>query len=271
MRKKWALSLFGLIIVAVYLFPIYWMVATSLKPTSAIFSDINIIPAQITLESYQNILTQNYPFLTYMKNSLIISVGVTVGNLLLGAPAAYALARTRITGYVWLIMFILIVQMFPSNMLALPLYTIFSKLGLINSLFGVILADMTLTLPFVILILRTSYLNIPVDLEDAASIDGCGKWRAFYSIILPLVRPGLLTCAAFSFILSWGEFLYALTFLKQNDMWTITLGMRQFVGQFGTNWGSMMALSALSSLPIIIIFMATQKYIAGGLSSGAVK
>ncbi|MFZ4453655.1 carbohydrate ABC transporter permease [Salibacterium aidingense] len=270
-NKKWGLSILGFLIVTIFLFPMYWMILSSLRPSGELLGNTNIIPKDISFQSYINIFHRDYPLFMYFKNSLIIALGATLGNLILGAPAAYVLARKKIYGLVVLILFILVIQMFPSNMLALPLYTMFIQFNLLNSYIGIIIANMTLSLPFVILILRTYYLYIPSDLEEAALLDGCSKWRAFYSIILPLVKPGLFTCAAFSFVLAWGEFLYALTFLKDNNLWTITLGMREFTGQFGTRWGDLMAISVVSSLPVVIIFIITQRYIVGGITAGTGK
>lgn len=271
-KRKWHWTLVGLLIVLVFLFPIYWMVITSLKTSAEIFGSPTLFPKEINFNAYVKLFTQNQiDVLNYFKNSMIISTGTMLGAVMLGAPAAYAIARKKMKGVTLFLLFILVTQMFPSNMLALPLYTMFSNMGLLNSYMGVIIADLTLTLPFVILILRTYFLTIPSELEDAAAIDGCTRWGAFLRIILPLARPGLLTCASFSFLLSWGEFLYALTMLKDNGMWTITLGMRQFVGQFGTNWTELMALSSISALPIILIFIATQRYIVSGITAGATK
>lgn len=271
-KRKWLWSLAGLLIVITFLFPIYWMVTTSLKPSAEIFGTPTIFPKEINLDAYNKLFTQSeIDVFNYFKNSMIISVGAMIGAVALATPAAYAIARKKMKGITLFLLFVLVTQMFPSNMLALPLYTMFANMGLLNTYLGVIIADMTLSLPFVILILRTFFLTIPAELEDAAAIDGCSRWGTFLRIILPLARPGLLTCASFSFLLAWGEFLYALTMLKDNQMWTITLGMRQFVGQFGTNWTELMALSAVSTLPIILIFIATQRYIISGITAGATK
>ncbi|WP_174614664.1 carbohydrate ABC transporter permease [Virgibacillus ihumii] len=271
-RKKWILSCIGLLIVLTFLFPIYWMVISSLKSTSEIFGDPTLIPKDITFDAYSRLFAQNdINVFIYFKNSMIISLGAMIGTLILGTPAAYAIARKKMKGITLFLLFVLVTQMFPSNMLALPLYTMFAKMNLLNTYLGVIIANMTLSLPFVILVLRTYFLTIPKDLEDAATIDGCSRWGAFVRIILPLAKPGVLTCASFSFLLAWGEFLYSLTMLKQSEMWPITLGMRQFVGQFGTNWAELMALSAISTLPIILIFIFTQRYIVSGITAGSTK
>lgn len=272
MAKKWILSFIGFFIVLTFLFPIYWMIISSIKPIGDIFGDSSIIPKRITLEAYINIFTQkDIKVLSYFKNSLIISLGAMIGTLCLATPAAYAIARKKIKGITIFLLFVLITQMFPSNMLALPLYSMFANMGLLNTYTGVIIANMTLSIPFAILVMRTYFLMIPNALEEAAAIDGCTRWGAFFKIILPLAKPGIFTAAAFSFLLAWGEFLYSLTMLKNNDLWPVTLGMRQFVGQFSTNWSELMALSVVSSLPIIIIFIFTQRYIVSGITAGSIK
>ncbi|WP_234448049.1 carbohydrate ABC transporter permease [Virgibacillus salexigens] len=270
--KKWLFSIVGFLIVAVFLFPIYWMVISSLKPMSEIFGESTLFPKNVTFEAYRNIfIGSDLAIFRHFFNSLIISFGTMIGTICLAAPAAYAIARKNLKGITLFLLFILITQMFPSNMLALPLYTMFAKIGLLNSYLGVIIANMTLSLPFVILIMRTHFLTLPKALEEAAIIDGCSRWGAFLRIILPLAKSGILTCAAFSFLLAWGEFLYSLTMLSDNSKWPITLAMRQFVGQFGTNWGELMALSAVSTLPIIIIFIFTQRHIISGIADGSTK
>jgi len=272
MTKKWLYSFIGIFLVLSFLFPIYWMFISSIKPVADIFGDSSIIPKRITFEAYVNIFTQqDVKILSHFKNSLIISFGAMFGTLCLATPAAYAIARKKIKGITLFLLFVLITQMFPSNMLALPLYSIFANMGLLNSYLGVIIANMTLSIPFAILVLRTYFLMIPNTLEEAAAIDGCSRWGTFFKIILPLAKPGVYTAAAFSFLLAWGEFLYSLTMLKDNDKWPVTLGMRQFVGQFSTNWSELMALSVLSSLPIIIIFIFTQRYIVSGITAGSTK
>lgn len=269
--KKYALCAVGILLVAVFLFPIYWMVVSSLKGSGEIFSATpSLFPRSLYLDHYRA-LFQNADFFMYIKNSGIISFFSMVGAILLSAPLSYALARKPMRGFGAILFILIIIQMVPGNSMALPLYAMFSRWGITNSYLGVVLANITSSLPFVALVLRTSFLGIPGVLEDAARIDGCSAWGTFLRIILPLTRPALVTCAAFGFIFAWGEFIFALVLLPDKAYWPITMGMRTFIGQHGTDWGGLMATATLSSLPVILIFMLTQKHIVGGITAGSVK
>lgn len=269
--KRYGLCVAGILIVAVFLFPIYWMVVSSLKSSGEIFSATpSLIPQSLYLDNYFS-LFRNSDFIMYIKNSVIISVFSMVGAIILSAPLSYALARKNMKGFGVILFILIIIQMVPGNSMALPLYAMFSKWGITNSYVGVVLANITSSLPFIALVLRTSFLGIPQVLEDAARIDGCSAWGTFLKIILPLTRPALVTCAAFGFIFAWGEFIFALVLLPEKNYWPITMGMRTFIGQHGTDWGGLMATATLSSLPVILIFMLTQKHIVGGITAGSVK
>ncbi|WP_077533329.1 carbohydrate ABC transporter permease [Massiliimalia massiliensis] len=264
-------SLLGLIIILIFLFPIYWMLISSFKTSAEIFANPpTFFPKDFYLGNY-SVLFKDIEFLNYFKNSAIIAVFAMAGSILLAAPISYALARKNLKGAGIALFLLIIIQMVPSNSIALPLYAMFSKWGLTNSFAGVIVANITSSLPFIALVLRTSFLAIPQGLEDAAYIDGCSNWKTFFRIVLPLTLPALVTCAAFSFIFAWGEFIYALVLLPDREYWTITVGMRTFIGQHGTKWGNLMATATVSSLPVIIIFILTQKHIVGGITAGSVK
>ena len=269
--KKYVLCAAGLLLVAVFLFPIYWMIVSSLKGSGEIFSaSPSLIPRSLYLDNYRA-LFQNADFFMYLKNSAVIRILSMIGAILLSAPLSYALARKSMKGFGAILFILIIIQMVPGNSMALPLYAMFSRWGITNSYLGVVLANITSSLPFVALVLRTSFLGIPRVLEDAARIDGCSAWGTFLRIILPLTRPALVTCAAFGFIFAWGEFIFALVLLPDKAYWPITMGMRTFIGQHGTDWGGLMATATLSSLPVILIFMLTQKHIVGGITAGSVK
>lgn len=264
-------TIIGLLIVLVFLFPIYWMLVSSFKTSSEIFANPpTLFPQEFYLGNY-SVLFRDAEFLNYFKNSGIIAVFAMLLSIVLAAPISYALARKQLKGAGIMLFLIIIIQMVPSNSIVLPLYAMFSRWGLTNSFVGVIVANVTSSLPFIALVLRTSFLGIPQGLEDAAYIDGCSNWKTFFRIILPLTMPALVTCAAFSFIFAWGEFVYALVLLPDKEYWTITVGMRTFIGQHGTKWGSLMATAAFSSLPVLIIFILTQKHIVGGITAGSVK
>ena len=195
--KSMIRSILGIVFVLVFLFPIYWMIISSLKSSGEIFKvPPSFVPENIYFENYLA-LFRNRDFFNYLKNSTIISVFSMIGAIILAAPMAYALARKRVKGLDALLFFIIIIQMVPGNSMALPLYGMFSKWHITNSYFGIIIANITSSLPFIVLVLRTSFLDISQALEDAARIDGCSAWGTFLKIIMPLTRPALVTCAAF--------------------------------------------------------------------------
>lgn len=264
-------SLAGLAIVCIFLFPVYWMIVSSLKTSTEIFSKPpTLIPREWFWGNYTSLFS-NRDFLVYLKNSCVIAVCSMLCSVLLATPCAYALARKKLRGAGFFLMVIIIIQMVPSNSVALPLYAMFSKLKLTGSYVGIVLANITVSLPFSVLVLRTSFLAVPGGLEDAAFIDGCSAWGAFFRVILPLTTPALLTCATFGFVFAWGEFIYALVLLPDKTFWPLTVGMRTFIGQHGTDWGGLMATAAISSLPILVIFALTQKHIVSGIAAGSVK
>lgn len=273
-KKKYGhifLCITGVLIVAVFLFPIYWMIISSLKSSGEIFKiPPSLIPETLYTDNYRA-LFRNPDFFNYIKNSTVISVFSMLGAIILAAPFSYALARKKVKGVGILLFAVIIIQMVPGNSVALPLYAMFSKWHLTNSYVGVVIANITSSLPFIALVLRTSFLNISEAMEEAARIDGCSAWGTFFKIIMPLTKPALVTCAAFGFIFAWGEFIFALVMLPDKAYWPITVGMRTFIGQHGTDWGGLMATATLSSLPVIFIFILTQRHIVGGITAGSVK
>jgi multiple sugar transport system permease protein len=191
-------------------------------------------------------------------------------TLVLAVPGAYALARMKLRGGSLVLLLLLVSQLLPSIVIAGPLFMSFSRIGLLNSHLGLILADTTITLPFSVIILRPFFLSVPGELEAAARVDGCTELGALWRIILPYVRPGLITVAAFSFLIAWGEFVFALA-LNTNQNQPVTVALNKFIGQYGVQWNNLMAVSTVASLPIITIFASLQRFIVGGLTTGAVK
>ncbi len=266
------LTAVGLFCTVIMIFPLYWVVASSLKNTTELFrTPPTLFPMQIDWTPYIANFIQNQDMLHYMGNSLQIAVGTMLLSLVLAAPIAYALARLPIRGKNIFLFIFLVAQMFPSIMLALPLFVMFTRIGLVNSQLAVILAVTTRTLPFAALILRPFFLTLPRELEDAAFIDGCTLWSAFYRIILPLSRPGMLTVAALTFLMGWSDFLFPLTLISDDTKRPLTLGLYKFISEYGSRWNDLMAVSVVAAIPIILVFIFAQKYITSGLVAGAVK
>ncbi len=269
----------GLIVTVIYLIPLFWMVSTSLKPTEQIFqTPPAIFPTSIQVDSYRQILglPTNRPeiyinALLYLKNSLIIATVTTILTLVLAVPAAYAVSRFRFRGRSGFLLFLLVAQMLPSVLLVIPLFVMFKYLDIINQYASVIIADTALALPFAIIILRTSFLQIPTEIEEAAWIDGGSRLQVLWQIILPLIRAGLVAVGVFSFLISWGEFVFALSFLQNQQLQPISIGVFQFVGMYKTQWDSMMAFSTLVAIPAVVAFLLLQRQFINGMTSGAMK
>jgi multiple sugar transport system permease protein len=185
--------------------------------------------------------------------------------------AAYVLARRHVRGVSLALLLLLVTQLLPGIAVATPLFVIFRRLDLLNSYLGIILADATLTVPFAILVLRPFFLRVPRDLESAALVDGCRPLGAFIRVVLPISRPGVVTVAALAFLLSWGEFLFALSLTTTNDIEPLTVALATFSSSTGTPWNQVMAVATVVAVPIVAAFVVLQRYIVGGLTIGSVK
>lgn len=260
------------LLVAVYLFPVYWMVATSLKAQRAIFAiPPQFVPWPPTFASYQEAVLNSPVVARSLLNSTIIGIGTTALTLLLAVPAAYALARLRLRFTVAIALVLLISQMLPSINIALPLFVLFSGVGLVNSYPALIVANATATVPFAIVVLRPFFLTVPGEVVEASRVDGSTRFGAFWRIALPLALPGLVTVAALTFLMAWGEFVFGLTLATTEEMQPVTVALNQIITQFGTRWNDLMAVSTVVAIPIVIFFVLLQRYIVGGLTAGSLK
>lgn len=275
-KKEILMNVIGIVLTAIFLFPLYWMVVTSLKsPTEIFATPPTLWPKEISIAGYVSQFFggqgDSYGVPTYFLNSVILSLGTTIISLILGNTAAYGLARFHIFGKKAIILFILITQMLPNSLLLTPMFIIFKKFGILNTYMAVIIADATMTVPFSILTLRPYYLGTIIELEEAARIDGCGRFGVFMRIVIPTSYPGIIVAAAFSFLMSWGNLMYPLTFISDGSKWPMTIEMYKAIGQYGTRWDSLMAFATIVVLPVMIIFIFLQRYMIAGLTSGSVK
>jgi multiple sugar transport system permease protein len=255
-----------------FLFPIYWMIVTSLKPVTELFSSPpKLWPENPTFKPYVDNFIHDQTIFGYIGNSVIISTGTLFLTLILATPFAFALARQNIKGKSAILVLLLTIQMLPNIMMAIPLFIIFSKIDLLNSFTSLIIANTTHALPFAILMLRPYFLSVPGSLEEAALVDGCNKFTAFYRVILPVVKPGVITVGALSFLYAWGDFIFALIFTTDKALHPLTMGLYKFISEYGAEWNNLMAVATIASLPIILIFILLQKHIVGGLVAGSVK
>ena len=238
-------------IVAVLLFPVYWMLLTSARTEADAARIPPLLPPRPELHAYSRAVIHNDAVLDAILNSLVIATGTMLLTLLLAVPAAYVLARRQVRGVSLALAILLITQLLPGIAVATPLFVIFKRLELLNSFPGLILADATLTVPFAVLILRPFFLRIPRDLEAAALVDGCRPLGAFLRVVLPVSRSGVVTVAALSFLLAWGEFLFALSLTTSNDIQPLTVALATFSSSTGTPWNQVMAVAAVVGVPIV--------------------
>lgn len=259
------------------LLPFYWMVLTSFTPRAELFKlPPDWIPKTVTLKNYYDILlsvkAEQLNFITYFKNSVVVSVAVVVLTLILAVPAGYSFSRFRFGGRRAVLNLVLVSQMLPIVMLLIPFYVTFRRFNLLNTHISVILPYLVFTLPFSMWMLKGYFDTIPIELEDAAVVDGCTKLGAMWRVILPNILPGVIATSIVAFIMSWDEFIIALTLLAKDEMRTLPPGIvLSFVGEFEIRWGAMMAASVIISLPVMLIFAFLQKHLIRGITTGAVK
>ncbi|MFL5950441.1 MAG: carbohydrate ABC transporter permease [Gaiellaceae bacterium] len=261
----------GLLVLAVMVFPVYWMVSTAFKPGHDILSYTpQWIPTHPVLSNFTDAIHQQF-FWNAVKNSLIITSIVVVLALILAFLAALALAKFSFYGRKPFIVVILGVQMVPLAALIIPLYIMMSRVHQVDKLSGVIVMYLTFVLPFAVWTLRGFLLGVPKELEESAMVDGATRFGAFVRILLPLLGPGLVATAIFAFIQAWNEFIIAYVFLHTPEKQTLMVWLASFTTLRGTDWGPLMAGATLCALPVIVFFVLVQRKIAFGLTAGAVK
>jgi arabinogalactan oligomer/maltooligosaccharide transport system permease protein len=260
-----------LLFVLVAVYPAINVFSISLRPGNRLRStDLSIIPKNWTLDSYIKLFTEQ-PFLHWLGNSLLVSVAVTILGVSLAAAGGYALSRFRFVGRKATMLAILTTQMFPATMLLLPLYVMIAYLQLVNTFLGLLIFYSATALPFCLWQMKGFYDTIPVSLEEAARIDGCSRWQAFWRVSLPLAVPGLVITALFSFMTAWSEYIVAAQILQEQSMFTLPLGLKSFQASMSSQWGLYAASSILVSIPVVIVFMLLSRYLVSGLTIGGVK
>jgi ABC-type glycerol-3-phosphate transport system permease component len=259
------------IVIAIYsAFPIYWMVVSSLRDPTSLFSRVSLLSGPFTLDSYRNLLElTDYP--THFVNSVIVAVITVLVTMVFSIMIAYAVTRQRIRGKKVIVGAMLYAYMFPPLLIAIPMFTVFARLGLSDTLTGLIASHLTLTLPLGVWFLWGFFKGMPFELEEAAMVDGCTRLGAFLRVVLPLSLPGLITVAIFSFLLSWTDYTFALIMIGSDANKTLPVGLASMVGSFDLRWGEIMAGSTLIALPLFAAFALLTQYFIQGLGAGAVK
>ncbi len=256
--------------------PMAWMLVTSIKTQFAATQyPPQWIPADPTLDEFRRLLSPasdvGRDFLRYLVNSIWVSFATTALGVVVAVPAAYAFSRFRFPGRNLLFYSVLLRNMFPAVVFLMPLFIMMRWLGLVNTHASLILTYLTFGLPLSIWLLKGFYDNIPVQLEQAARIDGASRFKAFILIVMPLSTPGIIATAIYSFIMAWNEYVYALTFINDKTRLTLSVGLQRFFAEFATNWPGLMAASFIMSVPVVVLFLFLQKYFVKALTEGAVK
>lgn len=268
----WLLLAVALVLAAFYLFPLYWMYVTSLKSGSEIFANPPTFwPVEPDLGIYPAVWARR-SMATFLSNSVIIAAGVTAITVILGTGCAYVLARYR---SVWVdigLFLILMLQVLPASVMITPLFVGFNQIGLLNwPRTAVVLAASAKAMPFFVVLVRATFMSVPRELEEAALVDGNSRIGAFFSIVLPLARNGILVCAILTFMSSFGEYIYSKSIIQDPSMQPASVGLSGFLGPNSTDWNSIMAYSAIYVTPILAVFVLLQRRIVSGLTSGALK
>lgn len=261
----------AVLVLLVTVFPIYWMVATGFKRGVDILSfEPRWLPIPGTLENYRAAIGKPH-FLEDVRNSVIVVTVTVLVSLALAFLAALAAARYRFSGQALLIIMLIVIQMVPLEALIIPIYLTLDRAGQTDRLAGIIVTYLTFVLPFSIWTLRGFIVNIPEELEEAAMVDGCTRAGAFRRILFPLVAPGLVATAVFSFILVWNDYLIAYVLLRSPEKQTLGIWLASFTTNHGTEWGAVMAGSTLFAIPAVLFFLLVQRRVVSGLTAGAVK
>jgi multiple sugar transport system permease protein len=259
------------VILAIVFVPMYWILVTSFKTGRQILLSQNVYaPEPFTVENYLYLFEESR-FALWFRNSAITATASTLLSLLIGTAGAYALTRLRFAGRRTLGAVVLVTYLVPPGLMFIPLYQTFIRIGYTDSLGTLILAYPTFLVPFVTWLLMGFFRSIPLQLEEAALVDGATRVQALVHVVLPLAAPGLLAAGLFCFTLSWNEFLYALIFIADDSLKTLPVGLSEFVVSDFAFWGQLMAAAALASLPVIVVYIYLHKYMVQGLTAGAVK
>ncbi|MBE5915329.1 MAG: carbohydrate ABC transporter permease [Pseudobutyrivibrio ruminis] len=272
-RENIICCIVAIVLLLVLLFPLFWTFITSLKTEQEIFQiPPTWYPHILNTKSYAaQIETGDFNMFSSFFNSFVISVGAMVIAVVLAVPASYAIARYKFKCRKFVLLFFLVSQMLPVSVLLTPMFIMFKGIHVYNTWISAILADATIGIPFSVLILKNYFASIPQALEEAAYIDGCTRLSAFFRILIPVAKPGVIVCAVFSFLYAWGDLAYGMTFILDQQKRPITAGIFNFMGQYGTKWSYLTAFAIVAIIPVVLIFIFMQKYIISGMTNGAVK
>ena len=260
----------ALVLATVYVaFPFYWLFISSITDPARLFTG-DLFPSAFSFESYGELFSTS-PILTWVRNSIVVAVIVTTLTVVVSVLGAYSLAffdspLSRTAGNL-----ILFTYMFPGVVVVVPAYQLLSRLGLVDNMAGLVLVELVLTVPFCIWMLRSFFIEIPIELLEAGRIDGASRMRVLWSLLLPVARPGVIAIAVFAFIFSWNEYLFPLVLINSDASKTLPLGIAGYMGNLTVEWGPLLASGVVAVIPVLVLFFFLQRYLVEGLMAGAVK
>jgi multiple sugar transport system permease protein len=272
-HERWrvGLAVLTLLCIVVTIFPIVWMVFASIRPTQETLSIPPVwLPREIRLDAYALLLSDPRQ-LRYFINTYVIALSTAGLSIILGSLAAYGLSRFRIRGGQAFLLGILSLQMLPAVSVIIPFFNMAQALRIHNTYLVLIIANAAFALPISIWMLKNYIDSIPIELEEAAMVDGCSRLQVLGRIVLPLTLPGLIGTAAFAFLAAWGEFIFAVVLTSGPSVAPLTIAISQFFGQFGRDWNEIMALNVMATIPLLVIFIFLQRWVVQGMTAGAVK
>jgi len=272
---RFGINALGVAVAVIAVFPVFWMLSTALKTNGEITAGTpHLIPHDPTGQNFSFVFdvgVGGHSFWLYFRNSALLALATVIIAAFAALLAATAVARFRFRGRVTLLVLLLIVQMVPFEALVIPLFLLVKRIGLYDQMAGLVLVYIGTTLPFAIWMLRGFVAAVPRELEEAAAIDGAGPLRVFWSVLFPLVAPGLIATSIFSFITAWNDLVFALTLIATDSHYTMPIALQYFFGRDTNNWGAIMAASTLMTVPVVIFFLFVQRRMVTGLTAGAVK
>ena len=267
---RWVAGAALVLLVGLIAFPFYWGIVASLTPEATLFREPSLWPTRVILDHYRALFDER-DFWVPIRNSLIVAGTTTLLCIAVGSLAAYALARLEFRGKTTILSLILAVTMFPQISIVSPLYLLLRALGLIDTYPGLILPYLTFAMPLAVWLLVGFFRQLPLDLEEAALVDGASRWQSFTRVILPVSVPALATTAILTFIYCWNEFLFALSFTLGPERQTVPVAIALFRGQYQVPWGQILAAAVVATVPVAALVLVAQRRIVQGLTAGAVK
>ena len=246
--------------------PFYWMLLFAVRPDNS----TSLLPWPITLRNFTTVW-DTLGYAIYVRNSVLIAVTTLLFVTVVALMGGYALARFRVPGRRAFVLLLLCTQFVPGAMMLIPLFTVFKSFGLIDSRWSVVIAETTFQLPLAMILMSGFIRNVPMELEESAMVDGCGRIRAFLAVVLPLLRPGIVAVGSFAFIGAWNNFLFALMFLNDPTKQTIPVGLSSTIGENTVDFGALAAGGVVAAVPVVLVFAVVQRFLVQGLAAGAVK